>query len=189
MPSCQLRSLPMALELSLAPLTRPFKCGMQYQVHRLASLCKDIHSLGVTSLNFSPDGALLFSGSYGKTVRKWGVADVLTSDPFPAHSNAVNSVAFSPDGTQIVSGSDDFTVRLWDAFSDTPTGAPMHGLLGRGFATLQSYNKQACRLPSFVIERQGSFCRNVNVNAYTAAQDRSWATHDLHSGIDSVNRG
>jgi WD40 repeat protein/tRNA A-37 threonylcarbamoyl transferase component Bud32 len=82
------------------------------------------HESWVDSLEFSPDGRHLVSGSRDKTVILW---DLETNAPVrvmgadgTGHEHSVNDVAFSPDGRLIASASWDGTVRLWDAGSGSP---------------------------------------------------------------------
>jgi len=70
------------------------------------------HSDYVSSVAFSPDGKLIVSGSWDKTVRLWNTTGKPIGQPFHINSY-VTSVAFSPNGKLIVSGSWDKTVRLW----------------------------------------------------------------------------
>ncbi|KAJ6565203.1 hypothetical protein DFH09DRAFT_470836 [Mycena vulgaris] len=73
------------------------------------------HSNWVNSVAFSPNGALVVSGSKDETVRIWDVTKGAEAMKMAGHSNWVNSVSFSPDGARVVSGSHDQTVRIWDA--------------------------------------------------------------------------
>ena len=76
----------------------------------------------IVSLDFSPDGHFVVTGSDDKTVQVWEVATGreiarVTHDEKVAGqwTDDVNAVAFSPDGRWIVSGGADFTTRVWDA--------------------------------------------------------------------------
>jgi WD40 repeat protein len=73
------------------------------------------HTQWVSSVAFSPDGALLASGSEDNRVRLWDTATGAAVKTLEGHTRCVSSVAFSPDGALLASGSVDNTVRLWDS--------------------------------------------------------------------------
>lgn len=68
----------------------------------------------VTALTFSPDGAVLVSGGWDKTVKVWGVLNTNLIADIPAHGAWVSDLAFSPNGKLLASVSADQTVKLWD---------------------------------------------------------------------------
>ncbi len=84
------------------------------------------HGLAVLSVAFSPDSAMLASGSADGAVRLWrrqpagAVGAALTG-----HTSRVLSVAFSPDGRQVVSGAEDGTVRVWNVPTGRAVGQPL----------------------------------------------------------------
>ena len=71
------------------------------------------HTAHVFSLDLSPAGNVLVTGSVDETVRLWDVRRGTCMNVLPAHSDPVTSVRFSPDGTVVCSGSYDGLVRLW----------------------------------------------------------------------------
>jgi len=79
------------------------------------------HSDTVTSLNWSPDGFQLVSGSRDGTARIWLANDQTSSVTYKGHSAAILAVAWSPDGTLLASGGEDKTVQLWNT-----AGALLH---------------------------------------------------------------
>lgn len=72
------------------------------------------HSNTVWCVSFSPDGQLLASGSWDKTIRLWDVGTGGQVRTLEGHTAVARSVSFSPDGQLLASGAGDRTVRLWD---------------------------------------------------------------------------
>jgi hypothetical protein len=72
------------------------------------------HTRYIRSVNFSPDGRTIASGSDDNTIRLWDVSTGREIKRFAEYTGDINSVNFSPDGRTIASGSDDQTIRLWD---------------------------------------------------------------------------
>jgi WD40 repeat protein/uncharacterized caspase-like protein len=71
------------------------------------------HKMTVADLQFSPDGKIMASASWDKTIKLWRVEDGQELATLADHQDAVTSIAFSPDGKTLISGSEDKTVKLW----------------------------------------------------------------------------
>ncbi|KAI9674644.1 MAG: hypothetical protein M1822_009048 [Bathelium mastoideum] len=84
------------------------------------------HENWVMAVAFSPDGQLVASGSYDRTIRLWNTTTGEEMQKLEGHEDWVTAVAFSPDGQLMASGSYDRTIRLWN----TTTGEEMQKLEG-----------------------------------------------------------
>jgi WD40 repeat protein len=92
------------------------------------------HTDRVFGLAFSPDGALLASGSgmgpsdvSDYVVKVWDISSGNEVHTLEGHSGDIHAVAFSPDGTLVASASTDYTVRLWDVQSGELIRTLRHG--------------------------------------------------------------
>jgi WD40 repeat protein/energy-coupling factor transporter ATP-binding protein EcfA2 len=72
------------------------------------------HQSAVRNVSFSPDGQMLATASYDRTVNLWR-RDGTLFKTLSGHTKEVTSVSFSPDAKMIASGSLDGTVRLWNS--------------------------------------------------------------------------
>lgn len=100
------------------------------------------HPDWINSLEFSPDGTILASGSFDPhqrdTLIVWkinGFEPAVLSQILRGHTMPVDSVAFSHDGTVLASGSSDQTIRIWEKDGDEwickqvltdPDSGPLH---------------------------------------------------------------
>jgi len=71
------------------------------------------HTNHVYSVEFSPKGELLATGSFDNTIKLWDFKTGKEKATLKGHTDQVYCVAFSPDGTLLASGSKDKTIRLW----------------------------------------------------------------------------
>ncbi|DBB18331.1 TPA: Notchless protein 1 [Trebouxia sp. C0006] len=81
------------------------------------------HAEAVLSVNFSPDGRQLASGSGDTTVRFWDLGTQLPAHTCQAHKNWVQCVSWSPDAVMVVSGDQNGVLWLWQPKTGETIGA------------------------------------------------------------------
>ena len=72
------------------------------------------HTNIVETISFSPDGKLIASGSWDKTVKVWDVKTGENLFTFDGDSAYVEAVSFSPDGKWLAAGLLNGTIKIWD---------------------------------------------------------------------------
>mmetsp|Transcript_1588 Transcript_1588/g.4127 ORF Transcript_1588/g.4127 Transcript_1588/m.4127 type:complete len:883 (-) Transcript_1588:162-2810(-) len=72
------------------------------------------HAFLVSACSFSPDGHLVLSASWDKTLKVWNAETGEWVCDFTGHTDWVRTCGFSRDGERIVSGSRDGVVKVWD---------------------------------------------------------------------------
>ena len=72
------------------------------------------HTDLVWSVAFRPNGVMLASASWDRTVRLWNVNTGNLLHTLTGHTNEVLSVTFSPDGQTLVSSDWDGTILIWN---------------------------------------------------------------------------
>ena len=71
------------------------------------------HTAEVLSLDFSPDGNLIASGSIDNTMRIWDVREARLLRTMHGHPFPILTLRFSPNGSFIITGSTDSIGRVW----------------------------------------------------------------------------
>ncbi len=94
---------------SFLPTITPPSPWQQAELRRTLSGHSDV----VRAVAVSPDGQILVSGSYDKTIKLWALRTGKLSHTLIGHTNRVTCIAISPDGETLASGSYDRTIKLW----------------------------------------------------------------------------
>ncbi|KAL4005672.1 hypothetical protein ACER0C_005385 [Sarotherodon galilaeus] len=79
----------------------------------VAIYSKDSIIFGVSSVDFSLSGRLLFGGYNDYTINVWDVLKGTRVSILFGHENRVSTLRVSPDGTAFCTGSWDHTLRMW----------------------------------------------------------------------------
>lgn len=133
------------------------------------------HAEAVLSVNFSPDGRRLASGSGDTTVRFWDLATQTPKHTCKGHTSWVLVVAWSPDAAIVASGDHSGGIWLWDP----ATGKPLGQCRGhRKFITSISWEPAHVELPS---RRFCSGSKDATIKVWEASTRRCLFTMSNHT--------
>ena len=97
----------LAVSVERESIVRLYDCASLREL-RLAG-----HRDFASGLAFSPDGAMLATGSIDGTIRLWDTATGHETASLPGHMQETTDVAFSPDGRTLASLSQNESLKLW----------------------------------------------------------------------------
>ena len=88
-----------------------------YNVRELRSF--QGHNSVIMAVSFSPDGKVIASASFDKTIKLWQVSTGKLLTTLDGHQERLWSLRFSPDGKTLASSSYDSTIKLWNVADGT----------------------------------------------------------------------
>ncbi|KLO19444.1 WD40 repeat-like protein [Schizopora paradoxa] len=128
---------------------------------------KFIHSKGISSIQYTKDGANLITGSLDSTLKMWDFG--VTKSEFIGHTDAVTAFALSPDGHSLVSASMDHTIRTWELTT------------GSGILTLEGHTQG---VTSVIYSPDGSMVLSASLDNSIVVWDTTdnWSIRNTYFG-------
>jgi WD40 repeat protein len=94
---------------------------------KVSEVAQWTHKRGVSSVKFSPNGAMIASASSDYTCAIYNAFDFSCKVVLVGHKAGVSDVSWSSDSRFVCTASDDTTMRIWDV--ETVTYFTLHWFL------------------------------------------------------------
>ena len=72
------------------------------------------HDNAITQIKYSPDGKLIASASWDRTIRLWNAETGELINTVGGYKDGINSIAFTPDNQTLISGDEAKEVKIWN---------------------------------------------------------------------------
>lgn len=96
--------------------------NVNFQDSQLIGCVFTEHFGSLMSVELSPDGAYLISGSSNGEIIVWSYPELILQKKLYGHKDWVRCISFSPTEPIIASGSSDYTIRLWNYLTGESIG-------------------------------------------------------------------
>ncbi|MCC0179484.1 caspase family protein [Waterburya agarophytonicola K14] len=73
----------------------------------------------INQIKYSPDGKIIASAAWDKTIKLWDAETGKLIDTLIGHQDGVNTIAFTPDSQTLISASEDKTIKIWSILDKT----------------------------------------------------------------------
>jgi len=139
------------------------------------------HGGMVRSVDLSPDGKLVITGSFDFSARVWNFGDQSELAVLDLHEGPVTSVSFDPSGKYALTTSDDYRAIYWDL----ATFQPVHTLSGHKHKVMT-----AAFDPSGKIAATGSWDKSIKIwDLQSGTERRSIAANSPVNAVVFLNGG
>lgn len=84
------------------------------------------HTKSVTAVEYSPDGKLIASASWDRSVKLWDARTLALVATLEGHANSVSCLKFAPKSPRLFTGDEAGAIVIWDLLSQ-PDVARLEG--------------------------------------------------------------